>query len=422
MKMAYLVSQYPAVNHTYILREVKALRTLGVDVQVISISSPDRPMPQLSLQERQEAESTWYVKKAPLLRVIQAHLLSLFSRPRRYLRGFSYAIRLGRLQPRDTFYHLMYFAEAVVVGRWMRRSSLDHVHIHFSSTVGLLAAQVFPITFSLTVHGPDEFINPEGFHLAEKVKAALFVCGISRFGIGQLMRASDCRHWEKLHFAPLGVDPNAFPPRPAHDVPSLFQIMSVGRLSPVKGHALLLEAIEQLANRGQQILLRLVGDGPERTTLERIVEERGLSQHVTFEGFVNQDRLKELYRECDAFVLPSFAEGVPVVLMESMAMEIPCIATWVGGVPELIRDGVDGLLVAGGDIDSLMNAIRKLAGDPELRRRLGVQARQRVFQQYNLQKNTERLADIFQTSLQPSVQMRPSLQRRTHAEHAIPHE
>lgn len=421
MKFAYLVSQYPAVNHTYILREVRTLRELGFDVQVISIGSPDRPPDRLTFDELQEAKATLYVKQTPLWRILQAHLAILFSSPWRYVRGLLYACSLGRLHPRETMYHMFYFVEAVVVGYWMLRRSLRHVHIHFSSTVGLIVARVFPITISLTIHGPDEFVDPTGFHLAEKVQAALFVCGISSFGMGQLMKVSDYRSWEKLYLSPLGVDLSVFQPRPPRDLHSSFQVMSVCRLAPVKGQVLLLIAMERLVKEGRRIRLRLVGDGPERRNLEGFVEAHGLSNHVVFEGFVNQDQLSDLYRECDVFVLPSFAEGVPVVLMESMAREIPCIATWVGGVPDLIRDGVDGLLVAPGDADSLAVAIRRLLDDPELRRRLGTQARQRILQKYDLRKNVGQLAGIFQYHLGPPSQATTRLSCTANVEHAIPH-
>jgi glycosyltransferase involved in cell wall biosynthesis len=310
------------------------------------------------------------------------------------------ALRLAQANLPKTVSNLMYFAEAVVTGHHMRRRGLQHVHTHFASNVALLMGRVFPISFSATIHGPDEFNDVAGFYLAEKVARARFLCAISRYALSQLMKASSPQHWNKLEVSPLGVDTGVFLPRARRDNPERIELLCVGRLAPAKAQHILLAAIDRLVREGRRSLhLRLVGDGPERGALERVVKERGLEDNVTLEGACNQDRVLSFYRQTDIFVLASFAEGVPVVLMEAMAMEIPCVATWVTGVPELIRHGVDGSLIPPADEEQLAQAIALLVDDAELRRRLGTSARARVEEKYNLARNTSRLGDIYRRRL-----------------------
>ena len=187
--------------------------------------------------------------------------------------------------------------------------------------------------------------------------------------------------------------------RPHRADPERFELLCVGRLAAAKGHHILLDAVHQLLGEGRSIRLRLAGDGPERQGLERRIAELGLGQNVEVLGALNQDRVRQLYRETDLFVLTSFAEGVPVVLMEAMAMEIPCVSTWITGVPELIRHAVDGWLVPPGDAGEAARGIAHLMDNPDLRQQLGASGRTRVIEKYNLGRNTAHLAEIFKRRL-----------------------
>lgn len=402
IRLAYLVSRYPAVSHTFILREVRQLRALGFEIHVASINSPDRGPEQLTAEEREEAAATYYVKADGAAGALSAHLSTLASRPLPYLRGMILALRLGGTDLRGLVYNLLYFVEAVMVGRWMAKENLSHLHVHFAtpaSNVGLIASRVFPITYSITVHGPDEFYDVSNFRLAEKIAGASFICCIGSYARSQLMKLSPVREWGKFEVSPLGVDSTAFAPRPFRQQPVTFELICVGRLVPAKGQHILLSAVHLLTQKGRRLRLRLVGDGPDRASLEEMVNRHDLRDQVIFEGAVNQDRIRDLYRQADAFVLASFAEGIPVVLMEAMAMEIPCITTFITGIPELIRDGVDGLLVPPSDVEALAEAIGKLMDDAILRRDLGQQGRARVMDKYDLPRNCARLAEIFQRRL-----------------------
>ena len=388
-RIAYLVSQYPAISHTFILREIRGLRALGFDLRVASIRGADRPLEQLNVEEQDEQRATFYIKSAGFAAALGANLRMFLRSPLSYAGALAYALRLGGAAK-----NVLYFAEAAVFADWMRSQHLQQVHMHFTTTVGLLARRLWPMRTSATIHGSDEFIDPQGFHLAQKVEAFDQVCAISEYGRSQLMRFSDSRHWAKLHVARLGVDVEAYAPRPFRYNPATFEILTVGRLAPVKGLHVLLGAFERLLAQNRNARLRIAGDGPERASLENEATRRGLGDRVVFEGWRSSDQLRALYSQADVFALASFAEGIPVVLMEAMAMEIPCVATWVAGIPELIRHEADGLLVPPAAEEELASALARLIDDSDLRLRLGKSARRRVLEDYDLNRNTAVLADL----------------------------
>jgi glycosyltransferase involved in cell wall biosynthesis len=402
MRLAYLVSRYPAVSHTFILREVLALRRLGFELEVASINAPDRPESGLTSDERLEAARTFYVKRDGLAGALAANFTALCHRPSSYLHALMSALSMAGADLRKAPLYFFYLIEAAMVGRWMQSHRLNHLHVHFATpaaTVGLLVTKLFPSTLSITVHGPDEFYDVTDYVLPQKISGAVLLCTIGMFARSQLMKLSPESEWRKMVVTPLGVDPELFQPRPFRPSPVPFEVLCVGRLVPAKGQHVLLSAIAQLRDQGRSILLRFVGDGPDRAPLEASARRFQLGDSVVFEGAVTQDRIRDFYGAADVFALASFAEGIPVVLMEAMAMEIPCVTTYIAGIPELIREGVDGLLVMPSDVNALAGAIGRLMDDAALRKRIGEAGRCRVIEKYNLVKNTEHLAEVFRTRL-----------------------
>jgi colanic acid/amylovoran biosynthesis glycosyltransferase len=398
LRIAYLVSQFPAVNHTYLLREIRGLRAVGVELYVASISNPDHS--ELSEEERDEASRAVYIKAQGLSGALKAHLTTLFSRPVGYLKALIFPLKAGRGDLSRTFMWFFYFIEAIMVGHWMMRMRLDHLHIHFSSNVGLIAREAFPITISVSIHGFGEIqADPVGFRLEEKIAVSLFMRAVSKNGRSQMMRLCPQPDWDKIEYAPLGVDPAEFRPRGVRPRGSPFELLCAGRLSPEKGQHVLVAALGRLRRESRDVRLHLVGDGPDRAALERDVKIRDLRDSVVFHGWMDQAGLRSLYEIADAFVLPSFAEGLPVVLMEAMACEIPCVSTWIAGIPELIENGVNGILVPPGDEVDLANAISKLMDSPPLVRQLGPAGRQRVLTAFDLKANVFRLAELFSSRL-----------------------
>jgi colanic acid/amylovoran biosynthesis glycosyltransferase len=398
-ELAYLVSQYPALSMAWLLREVAGLRRLGFRIEVASINGSARAGAALTGAEAEEAASTFYVKAQGISGALRAHVACLAGNPGGYLRGLRLVFSLSPTDVRRTALNLAYFTEALLIGPWMRRRGLAHLHVHLGSqgaTVGLFVRRICGTGLSITFHGPDEFYDAPGFYLTEKVVAADFIVCISHFARSQLMRLSPAACWHKLVVSRLGVDVGRFSPSDeARDAGGAFRILCIGRLVPSKGQHLLVAAVERLVARGVDVRLELVGDGPDRESLQREAAERGVAGNVVFHGAVNQDGIRSLYAQADCFCLPSFAEGIPVVLMEAMACGVPCVTTHITGVPELIASGEDGLLVAPSDVDGLVEAIVRLQADPNLRARLGAAGRQRVVAEYELEQSVSRLAEVF---------------------------
>jgi len=404
-RLAYLVSRYPAVSHTFILREVRQLRARGFDIEVASINPPDRAEADMTADELDECGRTYYVKRHGLRGALAAHLDGL-RRPAAYARGLGYALRLGGWNLRQVVYGLFYFTEALMLARWMRSRGLRHLHVHFATAaanIGLLLKHSHGIGLSLTVHGPDEFYDAPGQLLGEKLQAADFVVCIGRFARSQVMKLSPASHWHKFEICPLGVDPERYTPQPRMRAGQPFTVLCVGRLTPAKGQRILIDAARRLAAAGHDFQLVMVGTGPDAGDLEAAVSAYGLETQVTFTGALNQEEVARWYARADAFALPSFAEGIPVVLMEAMASGVPCVTTRITGIPELIRDGRDGLLVTPSDSEELAEAIERLMDDPDLRGRLAAAGRDRVCEHYDLDRNVARLGRVLESRLPATV-------------------
>ncbi len=407
MKIAYLISRYPAFSHTFILREVIELRKRGLTIEVASINFTDIPLNRRGTVEQAEVEHTFYVKQQGLMQVLKAGMRLLLSHPLCFLKGLIFAFYLAKTDLIKIVYSLFYFVEALLIGSWMKRQGMTHVHVHFAnaaSTVALILCKLYPFTFSMTVHGPDEFYDVTLYHLKEKIERANFICCIGFYAKSQLMRLSSSTYWHKLEVSPLGVDIERYVPsikcsRTAYSLVLPCQLICVGRLVSTKGQFILLSAVKKLLEQGYAIHLNLVGDGPDKESLKKEIDEQHLQAFITLSGALNQAQVLECYQKADIFVLASFAEGIPISLMEAMAMEIPCIATSINGIPELIGSSQEGLLVIPADVESLAQAIKELIDSPKRCQELGKAGRARIKEKYNLQNNSQKLVDIFQMYL-----------------------
>lgn len=396
-KLAYLISQYPAISHTFILREVLTLRQRGFDIRVASVNPPDRPPDRLTDAERREADQTWYLKPQGARGALGALLTTFIRRPIAVLRGLRQALRLGGTDAKRILFYLAYWVEAIMMGAWMQKEGASHLHVHFATpaaAVGLLAKTMFPIGFSFTVHGPDELYDAPGYRLTEKIAGADFVLCISHYARSQMMKLSPVADWGKFEISRLGVDTERFAPRATKPPGDPFELVCVGRLVAAKGQHILLDALAALRAEGRRVHLTLVGQGPDMESLKAQCSRLDLGETVMLTGAVNQDTILDYYLRADAFVLPSFAEGLPVVLMEAMALGVPCITTHITGVPEMIRDGIEGLLVAPSDTEGLTRAIARLMDDPGLGKALVQAGRSRILAEYTLAGSVRRLGDI----------------------------
>lgn len=396
-RVAYLSSQYPTLSMSFVLREVKGLRERGWTIETASINSPDRPAGQMTADEAAELPTTFYIKQQGLLRACMAHITTALSQPRGYGKGLAQAIRLAGMDARRLAYNFFYLTEALLLGRWMKERDLHHLHVHLgqqSATVGMLLKTVHNIGLSITIHGPDEFYDARGQYLTEKIAAADFLVAISHFAQSQLMFLSPPSNWHKIHLCRLGVDPQRFSAftNIEHST-QRFEILCVGRLVAAKGQRVLVEAVRLLAAEGRSLRLRLIGSGPDEPML-RAAASNAPAGVVELLGPVNQDQIRALYAEADLFAILSFAEGIPVVLMEAMAMQIPCLSTHITGIPELITSGQNGWLVAPSDLESTCHALRTLMDQPDLRHTLAAAGRERILAEYDLGRNLDALSEI----------------------------
>jgi glycosyltransferase involved in cell wall biosynthesis len=319
-------------------------------------------------------------------------------------------LRLAPRGARGLLWQLFYFVEAAVLWDQCRRRGIRHIHVHFanvSADVALLASRIGsaleperPWSWSLTMHGPTEFFDIRHFRLAAKLREARFVVCISDFARSQLMALSDPDAWPKLRVIHVGIPIGQFTPQEGADPPpTACRILCVGRLVPEKGQAVLVEAIAALAAREQSVSVTFAGEGPQRAALDALAERLGVRGRVSFRGAVSQAELRGLYEQASIFCLPSFAEGVPVVLMEAMAMRLAVISTRIAGTPELIEDGRDGLLVPPGRSDQLAEALERIITDSSLRADLGKAGREKVLREFSLERSAAQLHALFAEQL-----------------------
>ena len=402
-RLAYLLSIYPATSHTFFLNEIAELRRLGFTIDVASINKPAQVGSEL---EASELSTTYYLKETAPARIFLVLLRVLFTHPGVVLRGLRAALQLDGWNLPASCYALFYLVEALLLGDWLRRRGHRHLHIHFGgpvATVGMLASMAWQFSYSMMIHGPEEFYDVDKFYLRNKVERARFVLCISDYCRSQVMKVCNPKHWAKLHVVRLGVNHHVFAPPAGMDRSDAMEIICVGRMVPAKGHLILLRAFAKLLRCGYTLQLRLIGDGAERSELEAFVRSENIDASVIFEGSLSHEATRQKLMEADIFVLASFAEGLPVALMEAMAMEIPCVSTFVAGIPELIRDGVDGLLVAPSSEEDLFHAMERMISDADLRRQLAAGGRRRVLEHYDLQQNVRLLANTLQAELAKEV-------------------
>jgi len=376
------------------------LRELGLNIDTFSIHRSD-PSHLLAQADWEEYRRTFAVRPVRARAFADAHLSALRDSRGAYVRAMAKALTRGRRSLRDIAWQLFYFLEAVPIWIQIRRAGLRHVHAHFTSPAADIAMIVAELgdgrqalSWSFSAHGADIQETDQRL-LAEKIRSATRVVCVSDYGRSQLMAIVGPEHWSKIGVVHCGVNLEDFPvnrlaPQDSRHV----RILNVGRLVSVKGQSLLLEAVKLVSERGVNVTLTVIGDGPLRTALRETARRLDIEENVEFPGRVGQDNIAAYYRSADLFCLPSLREGVPVVLMEAMASGVPVIATRITGIPELVEDGETGLLVPPGRPDSMADAIIRLSGDGELRKRLTRAARTRIATEYDVRSCAHHLASI----------------------------
>ncbi len=397
MRIGYSTGTYPRATDTFIQQEIRNLRTLGVEVETFAVRRPPEG-DMVGEEQRTERDRTYYLLPSRARDVAHSHLVWAVRHPSRYATAFLLALRMRSPGMRALGKQLLYFAEAGLLARAVTAHKLPHLHNHLadsSCSVALLASVLGGYPYSFTIHGPAEFFEPRRWRLDEKVRRASFVACISHFCRSQVMMFSASSDWEKLQVVHCGVDPSLYRSRRHHGTGD--RLLFVGRLTPGKGVSLLLESVRRLRSSGLDVTLTVAGDGDARQELEALAHAKGVSQAVSFVGYQSQAAVRQLLEEADVFVLPSFAEGVPVCLMEALATGLAVVGTAVGGVPELVEHQRSGLLVPPGDVDALTGALERLITDCDLRTSLGAAGRTKVGQEFDGLAEAAKLRDLFAT-------------------------
>jgi glycosyltransferase involved in cell wall biosynthesis len=396
MKIAYLVNQYPKVSHTFIRREIRALERTGIEVLRFALRGWDNPL--ADPEDICERECTRYVLRDGIAALALATLRQALSTPRRFAVALRLALKMSRRAHRPLAFHLAYLAEACWLAPQLEAAQARHLHAHFgtnSAEVAMLVHTLSGVGYSFTVHGADELDRPEFIGLAEKIRRSAFVVAISSFCRGQLLRWVEHEQWNKVRVVYCGIE-REFHDVPRTAIPDLPRLVCVGRLCGEKGQHLLLDAAAVLAREAMDFEIVLAGDGEMRPQLEAAIARLGLERRIRITGWISSAQVRDEISAARTLVLPSFYEGLPIVIMEAMALRRPVLTTYVAGIPELVVHGETGWLIPAGEIDELVAAIRRCLTTPsnELAR-MGEKGYERVLARHDADRQAERLARLF---------------------------
>lgn len=398
MRIAYLVNCYPAPSHSFIRREIDGVQAAGIGVIPYSI----RPAPANLPDHRDEIAraDTITVLDKGIIALLWSLMIEAIRHPLGFFRALGCAYHMARASSNGAWRQIAYLAEAAWLKRDWRTKGISHVHAHFGTNptaVARLAHIWGGPTYSFTVHGPDEFDAPGAIDLGGKIADAAFVAGISSYGRSQLMRWAAPADWPKIEIVRCGVD-NGFLDAETSDPPDNATLCCVARLGPQKGMHILVDAVAVVAGERPDLRVVVLGDGPLRSALEAQAATRGVSANITFAGLASGDAVRQHLMDARAFVLPSFAEGLPVVLMEALALRRPVLTTWVAGIPELV-DAQVGWLSPPGDVAALADAIRAVLDTPVAQlAAMGDVGRARVRAMHDSMANGAQLAALIKAS------------------------
>ena len=410
--IAYITEMFPSLTQTFVYRELLAVRERGIQIQPFSIWRPDPES--LSTEAISLQDETFYIFPRSWLFILLSHLRFLCRRPRKYCGTLFLTLSQTGESVHNRWRSLIHFLYGMVAIREMQRLRIQHIHAHFgwsASSIAMIANRLLGISFSLTLHAHGIFLNP--LLLKAKIKYSQFVVTISEYNRDFLKKRFPELHLEdKIHVIHCGLDPEIFAPssepKPDGD---LLTIVGIGQLDPRKGFHVLIDACYHLVRKGVHFRCQIIGEGEERSRLEALIRRYNLMEYVILPGKVYQEELRQILKRADVSVLPCVRDesgeldGIPVALMETMAMQIPTVSTRISGIPELIDHGRNGWLTPPGDSVALADALRHLRNNPRLRNRLGKAARKTVVNEFNIYKSAEAMATLFESiAVSPQIQ------------------
>ena len=399
MRITYLVNQYPKVSHTFIRREILALERLGFQVQRVALRGWDEKL--IDFDDIAEQQKTIYVLKNGILSLILLAAKVFVQKPMRFCSTLLLAVKMGIKADRPVLFHFIYFLEACKVYLNVKQFNSQHLHAHFGtnpSEIVMLVSVLTDLPYSFTVHGPEEFDRPQFLKLAEKIKYSKFVVAISSFGSSQLMRWISFSQWNKIKIVHCGLEAS-FYNVPSIVMPTKPRLVCVGRLCEQKGQLLLIEAVKNLHEQKIDFELILAGDGEMRTEIEALILQYRLQEKVKITGWISSDEVRNHILASQMLVLPSFAEGLPVVIMEAMSLRRPVISTYIAGIPELVINHENGWLCVAGDVHNLSETMHKALLTPiKILQTMGDAAHDRVIVRHNIDIEAAKLAEHFRAA------------------------
>ncbi len=397
LKIAYFVNEYPKASHSFIRREIFALERQGFEILRVALRGWDNELP--DAEDQAECARTRHVLRGGLAALILPTLAAMFRSPIKFVNALRLAAHMSADSERPLAYHLIYIMEACRILVWVKGFGAERIHVHFgdnSTEIVMLARTLGGPPYSFTAHGPNEFLRNWG--LDQKLHRSEFAVAISSYGRSQLYLRSDACDWSKVKVIHCGLE-KSFYEVPAAPIPDGGTIVCVGRLCPAKGQRLLLEVVGRLVASGVPVQLVLAGDGPMRKELEQRIVQLGLSAHVRITGWISGEKVRNEILAARALVLPSFAEGLPVVIMEAMALRRPVLTTYIAGIPELVRSGENGWLFPAGSLEAMEQALRECLSMPaEALQRMGDLGFERVTARHNVDLAASKLALLFRAA------------------------
>ncbi|HWE94457.1 MAG TPA: glycosyltransferase family 4 protein, partial [Tepidisphaeraceae bacterium] len=394
--LGYLTSAYARASDTFIRGEVRQLRALGFTVHTFSIRRAEAGQI-VSDDVRREQGTTEYLLDGKKGRIVFGALGQIIRSPGRCLRALALAQHISPPGLKPRLWHIAYWLEAAYLAGRLQSKAVEHLHNHIgenSATVAMLASQIAQIPFSLTIHGPNEFDHPMEIALGEKIRRSTFVAAISSFGRSQLWRWCAAEDWGKIRIVHCGVDAD-FLGQPIAPPPAEPRLVSIGRLSEQKGQLVLIEAASVVARRQADFELVLIGDGPMRPDIEGAIAAHNLQGNVRLAGWMDSATIRRELLSSRALVMPSFAEGLPVVIMESLALGRPVLSTSIAGIPELVKEGVNGWLVPAGSAEALAEGmLRALSAGAEQLAAMGRAGMEAVSRDHNAAIEAAKLAQL----------------------------
>jgi glycosyltransferase involved in cell wall biosynthesis len=387
IQLVYILSYYPEVTTTFIDREVLAMKQLGAELRMLALR---QPRTQLSEEQKELQKEVMYLHPIHLPSITLAHLYFLFTRPWRYLSMLYYLISRPDYKFTERRKALSHFSLGIIVANKLRSSRIDHIHVHIVNwaLVGLVASRMFAVPYSVTAHAKgDIFVKP--FMLREKFSNAKFVAACTRYNMDYLKQIGKPGYSDKVKYIYHGLDIQQYQRKHQLQQSSRPIILGVGQLKERKGFQILVEACAILKNRGVNFECQIVGKGPMQPNLVDLIQRLELSDLVVLLGELSHEEVFSRYEQANIFALPAIQakngdqDGIPNVILEAMAMELPIVSTKHSAIPEVVEHEINGLLVPPGDPEALAEALSRLISKPDLGETFGRAGRRKVADEFN---------------------------------------